>query len=186
MRMTMSDRPTPSQVAAAHGKSIDDVLATDLRVVFCGINPGLYTAAVGHHFARPGNRFWPTLHRSGWTPRQLRPDEERQLLDHGCGLTNLVPFATATAAELTTEDLRKGARTLRRKLARYRPRRVAFLGITAYRAAFDRKDAAIGPQPEMIGNTPVWVLPNPSGLNAHYQMQDFVRLFREMREADGN
>lgn len=176
-------KPSPAQVAAAGGQSVGDILAPSLRVVFCGINPGLYSAAVGCHFARPGNRFWPALYRSGWTPHLLGPADEAQLLTHGCGVTNLVPFATATAAQLTAEDLAKGAVALRRKIKRFRPRCVAFLGITAYRTAFDHKAARIGPQPQTIDPARAWVLPNPSGLNAHYQPDDFARLFRELRDA---
>jgi TDG/mug DNA glycosylase family protein len=152
-----------------------------LRVLFCGINPSLYSAAVGHHFARPGNRFWPTLHLAGFTDRRLSPFEDRLLLDHGCGLTNLVARATATADELSADELLAGARILQRKLRRWRPAYVAFLGVTAYRTAFVRPRAVLGLQPERLGQTTVWVLPNPSGLNAHYQLADLARLFQELR-----
>ncbi|HZW03293.1 MAG TPA: G/U mismatch-specific DNA glycosylase, partial [Anaerolineaceae bacterium] len=176
-------RPTKAEVQAAVNKSVPDVIAPNLRVLFCGINPGLYTAAVGHHFARPGNRFWPTLHAAGFTPRLLHPSEERELLAFGYGITNVVNRATATAAELRPEELRAGGRRLVETLERYRPRFLAVLGITAFRAAFDRPEAVIGRQPEAIAGTVVWVLPNPSGLNAHYRLADLADLFRQLRAA---
>jgi len=160
---------------------VDDVLAPGLRVVFCGINPGLYTAWAGHHFARPGNRFWPALHLSGFTPRQLHPSEERQLLGLGLGITNLVARTTARADELTDDELRAGAQILRQKLDRYQPRWLAVLGASAYRAAFAAPKADIGPQPD--GRT--WVLPNTSGLNAHYQLPALVEEFAKLRKAVG-
>jgi double-stranded uracil-DNA glycosylase len=176
-------KPTKQQLAEAKGKSLPDVIAPGLRVLFCGINPGLYTAAVGHHFARPGNRFWPALHKSGFTDRLLSPFEERELLDLNLGITNVVGHATATAAELTKEDFLKGGHNLRRKILRYRPRILAILGMEAYRKAFDVKEVKVGEQQQRIGSTKLWVLPNPSGLNANYQMDDFARLFRELRKA---
>jgi TDG/mug DNA glycosylase family protein len=174
-------RPTKEDLAAAAGKTVPDLIAGDLRVLFCGINPGLYSGATGHHFARPGNRFWPALHRSGFTPRLLSSFEEDELLDYGIGITNLVSRSTATAAELTSEELRRGGATLRRKVRRYAPAYVAFAGVTAYRTAFGRKDARVGPQEEVIGATRVWVLPNPSGLNAHYQIDGLVEEFCRLR-----
>lgn len=176
-------KPTRQEIQAARGKTIPDVLASGLDIVFCGINPSLYSAAVGHHFARPGNRFWPALDRAGFTPRQLSPFEDAQLIEHGYGLTNMVAQATARADELTSKQLRGGARRLERKLQKHQPTCIAFLGITAYRAAFDRPQAAIGRQPEQIAGVEVWVLPNPSGLNAHYQVADLARLFRQLRRA---
>jgi TDG/mug DNA glycosylase family protein len=176
-------KPTRAQLAAAAGKTVRDVLAPGLGVLFCGINPGLYSAAVGHHFARPGNRFWPALHASGFTPRLLSPFEEAELLALGCGITNIVARSSATADELNEAELRDGGRALRRKLRRARPRFVAFLGIGAYRAAFERPQAALGRQPETVGETGLWVLPNPSGLNAHYRLADLARLFGELRRA---
>jgi TDG/mug DNA glycosylase family protein len=151
--------------------------------MFCGINPGLYSAATGHHFARPGNRFWPALHLAGFTERLLAPWEERELLAQGCGITNIVGRATASAAELEAEELRAGRRRLERKCRRFAPRWVAVLGIGAYRGAFDRRRAHVGPQEETIGGARVWVLPNPSGLNANHQLPELVRLFRELRNA---
>lgn len=160
-----------------------DVVAPDLRVLFCGINPGLYTAAVGHHFARPGNRFWPALYAASFTDRLLSPFEERQLLKLGYGITNVVERATATAAELSTEEFIEGGRRLQIKVKKFRPRFLAVLGVGAYRTAFAQPKATLGLQPELIANTHVWVLPNPSGLNAHYQPKDLARLFSELRRA---
>lgn len=176
-------RPTKSELQAATGRTVPDVIGPDLEVLFCGINPGLYSGATGHHFARPGNRFWPTLVGAGFTDRQLDPAEERLLLDFGCGVTNLVRRTTATAAELDDEELARGRRALERKVRRHAPRWLAILGIGAYRTAFGRRDATIGEQAERIGSTGLWVLPNPSGLNAHYQLPDLVRLFGKLRAA---
>lgn len=181
--MTTPWKPTRTQLEAAYGKSIRDVIAPGLDVLFCGINPGLYSGATGHHFARPGNRFWPALHRSGFTSRQLSPFEERELLDLGLGITNLVARTTPGAAELTTAELRAGGRRLERKVKRYQPRFAAVLGVTAYRAAFALKDAAVGKQDHAIGATRVWLLPNPSGLNAHYQLPELAAEFRTLRDA---
>lgn len=161
-----------------------DVIAPDLAVLFVGINPGLYTAAIGHHFGRPGNRFWPALHAGGFTPRLFSPDEERSLLPLGYGITNVVARATATADELTPAELIEGGRRLGAKARRYRPHVLAFLGIGSYRVAFGRPRATLGPQPETIAASRVWILPNPSGLNAHYQAADLARLFRRLRQAE--
>lgn len=174
-------RPQKEELLAAADKQVVDVIAEDLRVLFCGINPGLYSAATGHHFARPGNRFWPTLYAAGFTERLLLPSQEHELLSRGYGITNVVPRASATADELSTEELRAGGRQLRIKVETYRPRILAVLGIVAYRTAFERRTAAMGRQMERIGNSIVWVLPNPSGLNAHYQLDDLACLFRELR-----
>ena len=176
-------RPTRAEVLAAAGKTVPDVIAPGLRVLFCGINPGLYTAATGHHFARPGNRFWPVLHRAGFTPRLLAPWEERELLDSRYGITNLVARATATAAELEREEFVDGARRLARKVKRYRPAWVAVIGIGAYRSAFARPKAVIGPQPERLGPARLWLLPQPSGLNANHQMPELTAAFRELYAA---
>src|SRR5688500_7518875 len=166
--MIHSVKPTRADLLAAKNRTIRDVAAPGLRVLFCGINPGLYSGATGHHFARPGNRFWPALHASGFTPRRLAPHEERELLALGLGITNVVARTTATADELTPEELAQGGRRLRAKVRRLRPRWLAVLGVGAYRVAFGRPRAALGPQPERIGDTGIWVLPNPSGLNANY------------------
>jgi double-stranded uracil-DNA glycosylase len=175
-------RPTRAEVAAAGNRTVPDLIALGLDVLFCGINPGLYSAATGHHFARPGNRFWPTLHAAGFTDRLLRPWEERLLLDDRLGITNLVPRATASAAELTADELRKGRQRLAGKIRRYRPRCVAMVGIGAYRIAFDRPRAGIGRQPELLEGATVWVLPNPSGLNANHQLGDLVKIFSALRK----
>jgi TDG/mug DNA glycosylase family protein len=176
-------KPTADELLAARGKTVPDVIAPGLKVLFCGINPGLYSGAVGHHFARPGNRFWPALHAAGFTPRLLSPFEERELLKYGYGITNIAKRTSAAADELTEEELIAGGRRLTRKVRRFRPRFIAFLGVTAYRAAFGRPRAALGRQPETIGDTGLWVLPNPSGLNAHYQQAELIKLFEELRKA---
>jgi TDG/mug DNA glycosylase family protein len=157
------------------------ILGPGLRVLFVGINPSLRSAQVGHHFARPGNRFWPTLHAAGFTSRLLRPDEDHQLPAHGIGVTNLASRPTRAADELTRDELRAGAAELEQTVRRYLPRLVAMVGLTAYRLAFARPWAAMGLQSEEVGGRPVWVLPNPSGLNAHYKPADFARLYAEAR-----
>jgi len=176
-------KPTKEQIAAAAGKTAPDVIASGLTVLFCGINPGLYTAAVGHHFARPGNRFWPALYRSGFTQRLLSPFEERELLQIGLGISNVVARATASASDLTPKDFVKGGRILTSKVRRFQPGFVAILGLGAYRTAFAHPKATIGEQERRIAAARVWVLPNPSGLNANYQLPELVRLFRELRAA---
>jgi len=176
-------RPTKAQIAAAQGRTLPDLIGPGLKVLFCGINPGLYSGATGHHFARPGNRFWPALHRAGFTSRLVHPWEERLLLEEGLGITNLVARATATAAELDKGELQAGRKRLEKKVARYTPAWVAVVGIGAYRTAFERPKARIGAQPERIGPSRLWVLPNPSGLNANHQIADLTRAFRELRSA---
>jgi len=163
------------------GKPLRDVLAPDLQILFCGINPSLLSAARGHHFARPGNRFWPALHLAGLTPRRLAPDEDAELPRYGLGVTNLVDRPTRTAAELASEELAAGADALAGLVTRYRPRAVAILGITAWRLAFQRPRATLGLQPERVGGAATWVLPNPSGLNAHHQLPDLARLYGQLR-----
>ena len=176
-------RPTRAQVAAAAGRMVPDLIRPNLKVLFCGINPGLYSGATRHHFARPGNRFWPALYASGFTHRLVSPWDEHLLLDEGLGITNLVARATATAAELSAHELRLGRRRLERKVERYCPRWVAVVGIGAYRTAFDRPKAVMGRQEEAIGESRMWVLPNPSGLNANHQLPDLARAFRALRGA---
>ncbi len=168
---------------ASRGRTVPDVIAPDLRVLFCGINPGLYSGAVGHHFARPGNRFWTVLFRAGFTGRVLKPAEEGELPGLGYGITNIVARATAQAGEIGAEELRAGAQDLERKVRELRPGALAVLGIDAYRKAFRRPGASVGKQPEKIENTLMWVLPNPSGINASYQLADLARLFVELRRA---
>lgn len=176
-------RFTRAELLAAADRRLIDVIAPGLRVLFCGINPGLYSAATGHHFARPGNRFWPALFAGGFTPRVLSPAEQGLLLDVGSGVTNLVARASASADELTREEIVAGGRGLVRKLRRFAPAWVAILGLGAYRVAFDAPDATIGPQDRALGGARVWVLPNPSGLNAHYQPKALAAEFRRLRRA---
>jgi double-stranded uracil-DNA glycosylase len=179
--ITPPPRPTKAQLAAAVTKIVPDLVAPDLRVLFCGINPGLYTAAIGHHFGRPGNRFWPALFGAGFTPRLFAPWEEHELLTLGYGITNMVERTTAAASELAPEEYVEGGRRLERIVARYTPRVVAFLGIGAYRTAFRRPKAQLGLQPDTIGGTRLWTLPSPSGLNANHQLADLVSLLRALR-----
>ncbi len=166
------------------GKPLRDVIAPGLDVLFCGINPSLMSAARGHHFARPGNRFWPALHLAGLTPRRLRPEEDAELLRYGLGVTNVVDRPTRTAAELSAEELRTGAAALTELVARYRPRVLAVLGITAWRVGFDRPRAVAGLQDERVGGAATWVVPNPSGLNAHHQLPDLARIYGQLCATD--
>ena len=176
-------RPTPAQLQAARGKSIPDVIAPGLDVLFVGINPSLWSGAVGLHFARPGNRFWRALHEAGFTDRQLAPHENRELLKRRIGVTNLVNYATASADELELADYQRGARRIAAKVRRYRPKTVAFVGMGAYRTAFARPRARGGLQEERLGGAAIWVLPNPSGRTAGYQMPALARAFRELRRS---
>ncbi len=178
-----SPRPTPAQLRTAKNKTVTDVIAPGLSVLFCGINPGLYTAAIGHHFGRPGNRFWPTLHAAGFTPRLFDPSEEQELLPLGYGVTNVVARATVGADSLEKKEIVAGGEVLTAKVLEFSPRYLAILGVGAYRTAFAKPTAAVGLQPDAIGNTRVWVLPNPSGLNAHYQRKDLVKVFRKLSDA---
>lgn len=177
-------KPTKEQVLKARGKTVPDLIAPGLRVLFCGINPGLYTAAAGRHFARPGNRFWPALHQAGFTPRLFSPFEEDELLHYGYGIVNIVKKATARADELSAGELVEGGRALVDKVLVFRPRFCAILGLTAYRTAFARPKASPGPAPEKIADISyAWVLPSPSGINANYQMKDLVGLLKELKAA---
>ncbi len=176
----MQRKPTPEEIRAAIGKTVPDIITPDLHVLFCGINPSLYSAAVGHHFARPGNRFWRSLHAAGFTDRLLAPFEDGDLLQFGYGLTNIVDRATARADELDAEELVTGQRQLTAKVQHYRPQFLAVLGISAYRTAFNRPKAVMGRQDESLDSAILWVLPNPSGLNAHYQLEDLKRVYREL------
>lgn len=178
----MTTKPTKQDLTAAVEKTISDVIAPDLKVLFCGINPGLYSGATGHHFARPGNRFWKTLYAAGFSQKLLAPHEQNELLKNGYGITNICERTTARADELTTEEIKAGGAKLRAKVLQFKPKVLAVLGITTYRIAFDRPKAALGLQTEQIGAARVWVLPNPSGLNAHYQAGKLAELFRELRE----
>jgi TDG/mug DNA glycosylase family protein len=167
-------------LAAAH-QTVPDLIAPGLRVLFCGINPGLYSAWTRHHFARPGNRFWPALFAAGFSERLLRPEEEHQLLSSGYGITNLVERATVGSDELSEEELRQGGKVLEKKVRVFRPRSVAILGVTAYRIAFGKRHATVGAQPEDLSDSLVWVLPNPSGLNAHFTPPALTKVFRALR-----
>jgi double-stranded uracil-DNA glycosylase len=181
-------RPDRADLEAAHGRAIGDVLppaGEPLAVLLCGINPGLYSGATGHHFARPGNRFWPALHRSGFTERQLAPSEQDLLPSYGLGITNLVDRATARADELTEEELRAGGERLAALVARVAPRYVAVAGVTAFRIAFGSRRTAIGPQPGTLGPARLWVLPNPSGLNASWSLDRIAEEFVRLRVAAG-
>lgn len=177
-----SARPTRAELEAARDRLVPDVLAPNLSVLFCGINPGLYSGWMGHHFARPGNRFWKALHQSGFSDRLLHPREDGLLPIFGCGLTNLVPRTTARADELAAEELCTGRERLEAVIGAYRPHVLAVLGVGAFRTAFNQPQAGLGLQAERLGDTWVWVLPNPSGLNAHYTLPALVALFREVRE----
>jgi double-stranded uracil-DNA glycosylase len=179
----VGSRPDRSEAPLGRPReTVDPILGPGLSVLFVGINPSLRSMEVGHHFARPGNRFWPTLHAAGYTPRRLRPEEDGELLAYGVGITNIAARPTRAAAELTGEELRAGAAELERTVRRHRPRLVAVVGLTAYATAFGRARARMGLQDERVGERPVWVLPNPSGLNAHYKPADFARLYAEARE----
>jgi double-stranded uracil-DNA glycosylase len=166
---------------APDARAVPDLIRPGLQLLFVGINPGLVSGATGHHFARPGNRFWPTLYGAGLTPRLLRPDEGAALLDIGIGITNLVARVTATAAELSDDELLAGGRRLREVVARLRPAAVAIVGKGAYEIAFGTK-VTMGRQPRPFEGSDLWVLPNPSGLNAHYQLPRLIDAFRPLRE----
>ncbi len=178
-------RPTQADLAAARGRTIPDLVAPGLRVLFAGINPGLYSAATGLHFARPGNRFWPALYQSGFTPRLLRPEEQPVLPEWGLGITNVVPRATARADELGADELKAGGQSLAALAASLGVSWLVILGVTAYRTAFGLKQAVVGPQSGRLGGAQVWILPNPSGLNASWQMPRLVAAFRELAQAAG-
>jgi TDG/mug DNA glycosylase family protein len=173
-------KPTKAEIQAAIGKMVPDIIAPNLRVLFCGINPSLYSAVVGRHFARPGNRFWKTLHAAGFTDRLLSPAEDESLLEQGYGVTNIVDRATATADELAAEELIAGHQALAAKVQHYQPQYLAILGISAYRTAFKQPKAVVGRQDELLKGAILWVLPNPSGLNAHYQLEDLRRVYRDL------
>jgi TDG/mug DNA glycosylase family protein len=164
-------------------QELGDLIAPGLRVLFCGINPGLVSAQTGHHFARPGNRFWPALHQAGFTPRQFRPDEQSELLELGLGITNVVDRPSARADELTKAEFLAGGENLVKKVLDYQPQWLAVVGVTAYRDAFGLRKAVMGRQDRLIGNTKVWILPNPSGLNAHYTLPKLATAYRELQQA---
>jgi TDG/mug DNA glycosylase family protein len=179
--LTTIVRPTAADLAAARDLTLEDLIAPDLAILFVGINPGLWSGATGFHFARPGNRFWRAIHEAGLTPRLFAPHEQRELLATGIGVVNIVPRTTATAAELSNDEIRAGGAALTAKIVRFRPRKVAFLGVSTYRIAFDRPKTTVGRQEERIGDSEIWVLPNPSGLNAHYQLPQLVEAYSRLR-----
>ncbi|HEX7354637.1 MAG TPA: G/U mismatch-specific DNA glycosylase [Mycobacteriales bacterium] len=160
-----------------------DLAYPGMRLLLCGINPSLWSGVAGYHFARPSNRLWPTLYEAGFTPRRLHPSETHVLREAGIGITNLVPRATARADELAADEVRSGRRRLEGLAARFEPHVVAVLGIGAYRLAWDDRRAAVGEQQTSAGGARLWALPNPSGLNAHYQQADLTRIFRALRAA---
>ena len=176
-------RPTPAELAQAHGRTVPDLVRPGLDVLLCGINPSLWSGAVGLHFANPSNRLWPALHLAGWTPRRLRPFETDALLAAGLGVTNLVPRATARADELTDDELREGLPRVAAVVDRVAPRWVAFLGLTSYRVATGERRAAVGPQERSVAGVPVWLLPNPSGLNASWQLPRLAEAYAALRDA---
>ena len=178
----MLHKPSKAEIKAAYNKEVPDIIAPDLKILFCGINASLYSAAVGHHFARPGNRFWKALHQAGFTERLLHPVEDQRLLQQGYGLTNIVARATARADELDHIEFQRGYQDLSNKVAKFRPRYLAILGITAYRIAFAQPKAKVGSQSGRLHDAQIWVLPNPSGLNAHYQIHDLARVYGALRE----
>lgn len=178
-----SYKPTKRDLIEARSLTNEDLIDHDLKILFCGINSGLYSAATGYHFARPGNRFWKAIHLAGFTERQLDPSEEHELLGLGYGITGFCKRATATASELSKQELIDGGKKLVKRVETYRPRILAVLAMTAYRTAFNKPKAVLGQQPETFGDAKIWLLPNPSGLNANYQLPDFVRLFSELKAA---
>ena len=176
-------RPTREQLQSAYGRTVPDLVRPGLAVLLCGINPSLESGLVGRHFASPSNRLWPTLHAAGWTPRRLLPTDTQELLDAGLGVTNLVARATARADELTDDELRAGLPQLAALAERVRPRWVAFLGLTAYRVATGERRAVVGPQDRRVGPAGAWLLPNPSGLNASWQLPRLAEAYEALREA---
>ena len=176
-------KPTKEDLRDAVNRTTEDLIDYNLKVLFCGINPGMWSGATGFHFAKPGNRFWKTLHLSGFTGRLLHPSEEHELLENGCGITSFCKRTTARADELSNEEMIEGGKVLVKKVLEFKPQFLAVLGIGAYRTAFNQPKAQLGLQNEKIGETKIWLLPNPSGLNAHYQLNDLAKLFGELRSA---
>ena len=164
---------------------IPDLVGPDLRVLFCGINPGQRSGELGLHFARPGNRFWKLLHAGGFTDHVLAPTEQAALPTLGIGITNLVERVTVAASELDRAELRAGGLRLEAKAKDLRPHIVAVLGIGAYRTAFGRPTAEVGEQEERIAAATLWLLPNPSGLQAKYQMPEMTAFYRSLHDASG-
>jgi double-stranded uracil-DNA glycosylase len=182
--MPFKPKPSPADLLAAHGQTMPDIIGPNLKVLFCGINPSLYSVAIGHHFGRPGNRFWKALHKAGITPRLYDPSEDAALLELGYGISNMAPRATARADELSKAEIVAGRELLAAKVQQYQPKCLAFLGISAYRIAFAEPKAKIGPQPDWQ-SAAIWALPNPSGLNAHYQVDDLAEVYSWLAESIG-
>ena len=178
-----SFKPTKEDLRDARRRTTEDLIDENLKVLFCGINPGIWSGATGFHFAKPGNRFWKTIFLAGFTDRLLHPSEENELLENGYGITSFCKRTTATAAELSNEEIVQGGKNLIVKIERYKPQFLAVLGIGVFRTAFSQPKAKLGLQPEKIGATRIWLLPNPSGLNAHYQLNDLARLYGELKQA---
>jgi TDG/mug DNA glycosylase family protein len=176
-------KPTKEDLRDATNRTMEDLIDYNLKFLFCGINPGIWSGATGFHFAKPGNRFWKALHLGGFSERLLHPSEEHELLENGYGITSFCKRTTATAAELSNEEIVEGGKLLVKKIEKFKPRYLAVLGIGAYRTAFNHPKAKLGLQDKTIGNTRLWLLPNPSGLNAHYQLNDLAKLFGELRQA---
>jgi len=176
-------KPTKEDLRDALNRTTEDLIDFNLKVLFCGINPGIWSGATGFHFAKPGNRFWKALHLGGFSNRVLHPSEEHELLENGCGITSFCKRTTARADELTAEEFVEGGKLLVKKIKKYKPQFLAVLGIGAFRTAFNQPKAKLGLQNETIGDTRIWLLPNPSGLNAHYQLKDLAKLFAELKKA---
>ncbi len=184
-------RFTRAELESFRGAAVPDLLGPDVRLLFVGINPGLWTAATQTHFAHPVNRFYPALHRAGVIDRRIDPsagmtdDDRAYLVARGIGITNLVKHATARASELSNADIRAGAVRLESLVARVRPLVVAVAGVTAYRVAFTRPKATLGRQPESLAGAEVWAVPNPSGLNAHETIDSLALAYAEPARAAG-
>jgi double-stranded uracil-DNA glycosylase len=177
----MKFKPTKEDLRDAINRTTEDLIDYNLKVLFCGINPGMWSGATGFHFAKPGNRFWKALHLGGFTDRLLHPSEEHELLENGYGITSFCKRTTARADELRTEEFIEGGKLLVKKIERFKPQTLAVLGIGAFRTAFAKPKAQLGLQTEKIAGANVWLLPNPSGLNAHYQLADLGRLYGEVK-----
>ncbi|MEP6902088.1 MAG: G/U mismatch-specific DNA glycosylase [Actinomycetota bacterium] len=176
-------KPSKEDLRDATNRTTEDLIDYNLKVLFCGINPGIWSGATGFHFAKPGNRFWKVLHLAGFTDRILHPSEEHELLENGYGITSFCKRTTARADELTPQEYIEGGKLLVKKIAEFKPQTLAVLGIGAYRTAFQQPKAQLGWQPDKLSGANVWLLPNPSGLNAHYQLNDLAELFGEVRKA---
>lgn len=176
-------KPTKEDLRDAINRTTEDLIDYDLKVLFCGINPGIWSGATGFHFAKPGNRFWKALHFGGFSDRLLQPSEEHELLENGYGITSFCKRTTARADELSNEEIVQGGDNLIKKIEKFKPQFLAVLGIGAFRTAFSDPKAKLGLQNRQIGATKIWLLPNPSGLNAHYQIADLAKLFGELKQA---